>query len=89
MEVANAASVPTRLVAAGTPSIARNVSAAGLASAGPCGPPAAARPEFLRTMPTRPPSISAVMSYLTLLVFTSILLLALRAVAWNQHRQPE
>jgi hypothetical protein len=29
------------------------------------------------------------MSYLTLLVFTSILLLALRAVAWNQHRQPE
>jgi hypothetical protein len=29
------------------------------------------------------------MSYLTLLVFTAILLLALRAVAWNQQRQPE
>jgi hypothetical protein len=29
------------------------------------------------------------MTYLTLLVFTSILLLALRAVAWNQHRQTE
>jgi hypothetical protein len=29
------------------------------------------------------------MSYLTLLVFTSILLLALRAVAWNQQRQTE
>jgi len=29
------------------------------------------------------------MTYLTLLVFISILLLALRAVAWNQHRQVE
>jgi hypothetical protein len=29
------------------------------------------------------------MSYLKLLVFTSILLLALRAVAWNQQRQTE
>jgi hypothetical protein len=29
------------------------------------------------------------MSYLTLLVFTAILLLALRAVAWNQQRQTE
>jgi len=29
------------------------------------------------------------MTYVTLLVFTSILLLSLRAVAWNQHRQTE
>jgi len=88
MEVENAASAPTRLAAGGTPSTARGDSAGGLASAAPPGRPAVR--SSVSSQHASPISrLALAMTYVTLLVFTSILLLALRAVAWNQYRQTE